>query len=235
MKILFLFSCVFMFPFLLLAQAEEAEPDTSYQYLFGEAFILGDSLIQMAQSDSGSILSDSVSFLAQFEADFYLSDSIFPDFGSYKTNVFSERLLRQPPSLVSVKIEELVDYSLTFVGLPYRFGGTSENGFDCSGFVRYVYGKYGRELPRSSREQVHIGSTIALSEVQKGDLLFFKGRNSRSSYIGHVAMVIEVSPDGKDVKMIHSTRHGLRADWLSQEPYYVKRYVTARRPGLNPP
>ena len=231
-KILFLVGCLFV-PFFVFAQVEEPEIDTTSLNFFGETFILGDSLMLMARSDSGALLSDSLAFIAQFEESFYLSDSIYLYAQSEGTNVFSERLLMQPPSVVSVEIEQLVDYSLTFVGLPYRFGGTTENGFDCSGFVRYVYGKHGYDLPRSSREQVHIGKTVPLEAVQKGDLLFFKGRNARSSTIGHVAMVIEVS-ENKDVKMIHSTRHGLRADWLSEEPYYRKRYVTAKRPDINP-
>ncbi|HQO49059.1 MAG TPA: C40 family peptidase [Bacteroidales bacterium] len=223
--------CLLFIPYVLLAQIEEMEPDTSFQDIFGEVFILGDSLLLEARADSGSIMQDSLAYIAQFEASFYFSDSVYLYADAERFNVFNERFLQQPPSVVSVEIEKLVDYSLTFVGLPYRFGGTTENGFDCSGFVRHVYGKHGLSLPRSSREQVLVGSEVSLDAVQKGDLLFFKGRNAKSPRIGHVALVIEVG-ENKDVKMIHSTRHGLRADWLSEEPYYRKRYVTARRPDL---
>ncbi|GAB1419144.1 hypothetical protein MASR2M12_19090 [Bacteroidales bacterium] len=211
------------------SQNAEIDSDTTYFNLFGDTFILADSLMLEARADSGSILSDSLAYIRQFETAFYFSDSIYLHANPVEGNVFADRLLQQPRSMVSVEIDQLIDYSLSFVGLPYRFGGTTERGFDCSGFTRYIFEKQGVDLPRSSREQVMVGKQVSLDSVQKGDLLFFKGRNARNPSIGHVAMVIDVA-ENKDVKMIHSTRHGLRTNWLSEEPYYRKRYVTARRP-----
>ncbi len=220
-------------PVVLWSQTITLRADTSYFNLFGESFILGDSLLLEARADTGSILSDSMAFIRQFETDFYFSDSVYLYANPSQTNVFADRLLQQPRSIVSAEIDQLVDYSLNFIGLPYRYGGTTESGFDCSGFTKYVFEKQGFELPRSSREQVLVGKSVSLDSVQKGDLLFFKGRNAKSPTIGHVALVIEVG-ENKDVKMIHSTRHGLRTNWLSEEPYYRKRYVTARRPDFKP-
>jgi cell wall-associated NlpC family hydrolase len=71
-----------------------------------------------------------------------------------------------------------------------------------------------------------LGETIRLSEIQPGDLMFFKGSNSKSSSIGHVAMVIEVLPD--DVKFIHAANGGVRIDNLKTK-YYIQRYVKAKR------
>lgn len=226
-RILVLF-LVFL-PALVWSQNAEIDSDTTYFNLFGDTFILADSLMLEARADSGSILSDSLAYIRQFETAFYFSDSIYLHANPVEGNVFADRLLQQPRSMVSVEIDQLIDYSLSFVGLPYRFGGTTERGFDCSGFTRYIFEKQGVDLPRSSREQVMVGKQVSLDSVQKGDLLFFKGRNARNPSIGHVAMVIDVA-ENKDVKMIHSTRHGLRTNWLSEEPYYRKRYVTARRP-----
>jgi cell wall-associated NlpC family hydrolase len=127
-----------------------------------------------------------------------------------------------------IPIDSLINYSRKFIGTPYRYGGRTEKGFDCSGFVYHVYKQFGIELPPSSRTQVHVGSPVSIDSVKKGDLLFFKGRNIKSAQIGHVAIVIDVS-DTNDVQMIHSTRHGLKEEWLSQEEYYKKRYVTSRR------
>ncbi len=226
-RILVLF-LVFL-PAFVWSQNAEIDSDTTYFNLFGDTFILADSLMLEARADSGSILSDSLAYIRQFETAFYFSDSIYLHANPVEGNVFADRLLQQPRSMVSVEIDQLIDYSLSFVGLPYRFGGTTERGFDCSGFTRYIFEKQGVDLPRSSREQVMVGKQVSLDSVQKGDLLFFKGRNARNPSIGHVAMVIDVA-ENKDVKMIHSTRHGLRTNWLSEEPYYRKRYVTARRP-----
>lgn len=127
-----------------------------------------------------------------------------------------------------IPIDSLINYSRKFIGTPYRYGGKTEKGFDCSGFVYHVYKQFGIILPPSSRTQVEVGSPVAIDSVRKGDLLFFKGRNIKSTQIGHVAIVIDVS-DTNDVQMIHSTRHGLKAEWLSQEEYYKKRYITSRR------
>ncbi|MBS4056257.1 MAG: C40 family peptidase [Bacteroidetes bacterium] len=126
-------------------------------------------------------------------------------------------------------VDSLIAFSKKFVGTPYRYGGRTEKGFDCSGFMYYIFRQYGMELPSSSRNQVNLGAPVAIDSVRKGDLLFFKGRNIKSSSIGHVALVIEVSESKKDVQIIHSTRHGLKIDWLTEEPYFRKRFVASRR------
>lgn len=127
-----------------------------------------------------------------------------------------------------IPLDSLINYSRKFVGLPYKFGGRTEKGFDCSGFVAHVFRNFGVELPPSSRSQVNVGIPVTNDSIRKGDLLFFKGRNVKSSSIGHVALVIDVS-DTNGVQMIHSTRHGLKIDWLSEEQYFKKRFVTTRR------
>lgn len=127
-------------------------------------------------------------------------------------------------------VDSLISYSKKYIGTPYRYGGRTEKGFDCSGFVMHVYNQFGIQLPPSSRTQVNIGSPVPIDSVQKGDLLFFKGRNLKNATIGHVAIVVDIEPETRDVLMIHSTtRGGLRLDWLFKEDYYRRRYVTSRR------
>lgn len=205
--------------FCTYGQSEEQKMDSTYLSVFGEPFILGDSLLLMTLSVEEGSAADSLSLEDQITNLALLSDSL---------SAISEKYPVVP-------IDSLINYSLSFVGTPYRMGGGSTKGFDCSGFVSYLYNKYGLQLPRSSREQALIGEQVNLDAVQKGDLIFFKGRNIKSKTIGHVALVIEVSADTNDVKMIHSTRHGLRTDWLSKEPYYKNRYVTSRRLEINQP
>jgi cell wall-associated NlpC family hydrolase len=129
---------------------------------------------------------------------------------------------------MQIPIDSLIDFSKKFIGTPYRYGGRSPKGFDCSGFVGYVFRQFGVELPPSSRSQALVGEKVARDSIQKGDLVFFKGRSSKSSNIGHVALVVAVS-DTNDIQFIHSTRHGLRLDWLSEEPYYKNRFMASRR------
>ena len=73
------------------------------------------------------------------------------------------------------KNNEIIEYADNFIGESYVYGGTSpETGFDCSGFVQYVYAHFGVDLPRTSREQVTCGSTVNnLSKAKAGDLIFY--------------------------------------------------------------
>lgn len=90
-------------------------------------------------------------------------------------------------SSVSSIRQQMVDYAKQFLGNPYVWGGTSlTNGTDCSGFTMSIYRKFGYSIPRVSRSQANAGTTISVSNVKPGDLLFY----GSGSYISHVAMYI---------------------------------------------
>ena len=112
------------------------------------------------------------------------------------------------------------------IGTRYRWGGESTRGFDCSGFVRYVFRESeGINLPRTSREQAKFGQPVSREDLQPGDIVSFAtGGGSR---VSHVGMYIG------DNKFIHSSSsRGVRIDTLTG--YYAKRFVNARRPVENP-
>lgn len=70
-------------------------------------------------------------------------------------------------------------------GTPYKFGGITTNGFDCSGFTRYVYSKMGVSLPRVSSQQFHQGVSVPKNQLKAGDLVFFKIKgNNVVSHVG---------------------------------------------------
>jgi cell wall-associated NlpC family hydrolase len=81
-------------------------------------------------------------------------------------------------STASVSASSVISYAEQFVGVPYVLGGTSPSGFDCSGFVQYVYAHFGVSLPRTSENQSTIGSAVSVSSAQPGDLLFWGGQGS---------------------------------------------------------
>lgn len=81
-------------------------------------------------------------------------------------------------STASVSASSVISYAEQFVGVPYVLGGTSPSGFDCSGFVQYVYAHFGVSLPRTSEAQSTIGSAVSVSSAQPGDLLFWGGQGS---------------------------------------------------------
>ena len=78
-----------------------------------------------------------------------------------------------PPA--SVEGNAILEKAATLVGTPYRLGGTSRNGFDCSGFTQYVFGALGVDLPRTSRAQMNAGTVVSRSEAQPGDLIWSPG------------------------------------------------------------
>ena len=121
------------------------------------------------------------------------------------------------------KASELVMQAMGLLGVPYKRGGNSEEkGFDCSGFVRYMYEKsVGLVLPRRAEEQAKVTEEISRSELKPGDLVFF---NTLKRTFSHVGIYVG------DGKFIHAPRPGkaVRVDDM-REAYWQKRFNGARR------
>lgn len=128
-------------------------------------------------------------------------------------------LIRQ----VSVRASDLVVNALSFLGVRYRYGGDSaRTGFDCSGFVRYVYQEtLGLVLPRNAASQSRVGEKVAESQLRPGDLVFF---NTLRRAFSHVGIYIG------NGEFIHSPRPGqsVRIESLDA-PYWARRFDGARR------
>lgn len=124
--------------------------------------------------------------------------------------------------------DSLLCHASKHLGKPYKPKGTSpKSGFDCSGFVRYNFKRFNIELPRSSTEQVKIGTKVDTENALPGDLIFFKGRSLKSKNAGHVGIV--VSKNERTIRFIHSAvTGGIRYDSTSSN-YYKKRYLSIRR------
>jgi cell wall-associated NlpC family hydrolase len=124
-------------------------------------------------------------------------------------------------------IQSLVSFATRHLHIPYRSGGSSKKGFDCSGFVRYCFNHWNIVLPHSSAAQAEHGEAVELDDARPGDLIFFKGNSTRSKRIGHVGIITEVAPGY--VKFIHSAwKGGIRYDLLNAA-YYSKRFVAIKR------
>jgi murein DD-endopeptidase MepM/ murein hydrolase activator NlpD len=124
--------------------------------------------------------------------------------------------------------QQVVDYALTFLGTPYHYGGTTEEGgFDCSGFVRHVFANFNLDIPHSSREQYALGRAVSKDNLEISDLLFFT-RPGHSKGVGHVGIYIG------DGQFIHASSGKNKKIVISglDSTYYVKRYVGARRLSL---
>jgi peptidoglycan DL-endopeptidase CwlO len=124
---------------------------------------------------------------------------------SASTNAISQTVSVQAPPPAGApppsQYGGVVGYAMSFVGTPYVWGGASPSGFDCSGFVMYVYAHFGVSLPHSSYAQYGYGSPVSMSQLQPGDLVFFDGLGHVGIYVGggsfihapHTGDVVKVS------------------------------------------
>jgi peptidoglycan DL-endopeptidase CwlO len=108
-------------------------------------------------------------------------------------------------------------YARKFVGVRYSYGGTSpRTGFDCSGFVRFVYAHFGLSLPHYTVSQFHLGRRVARKALHPGDLVFFNGLSHVGLYIGRGLFV-------------HAPHTGTRVQVESIYGWYAHEYAGARR------
>lgn len=111
---------------------------------------------------------------------------------------------------------ELVSYAKKLIGAPYSYGGSSPRGFDCSGFVRYVYSHFGISLPHSSFADIVRGRSVNRSNLLPGDLVFFDGNGHVGIYVGHG-------------EFIHAPHTGTVVRISSMSGWYASRFDGARR------
>ncbi|MDP2173211.1 MAG: CapA family protein [Candidatus Cloacimonadaceae bacterium] len=124
-------------------------------------------------------------------------------------------------------VQSLIDAGKRYLGNSYKFKNPLGDKMDCSGYLSYLFSLHDISLPNSSGAIGKSVDKINLASVQKGDLLFFKGRNRSSSAVGHVSMVIETN--GSDLKMIHSCQRGVLIDDYPRMKYYRDRFLYAGR------
>lgn len=133
----------------------------------------------------------------------------------------------EPPVSVSGNAADVVQTALGAIGTPYRWGGTAENGFDCSGLIQYAYGAHGIRLPRRSADQASAGAEVSpvVEALRPGDILLFS--KSPGAGVTHVGMYVG------ELKFIHSAADGVKLSRLDpRDPdggYWVARWVGARR------
>ncbi|MDD5215590.1 MAG: C40 family peptidase [Methylococcales bacterium] len=121
----------------------------------------------------------------------------------------------------------VVDYALQFQGAPYSYGNASpEKGFDCSGFVKYVYKHDGIELPRTVKEMANVLQPVPNENVRSGDLLFF---NTSGDSISHVGIFM----NGTNFIHAPSSKTGKVTVSSLKNTYWRERFVDARRPTKN--
>ena len=125
--------------------------------------------------------------------------------------------------------DALVEEAKHYLGRPYQWAANGPDRFDCSGFTRYVYSRFGIRLSRTAPAQAKDGRPVegGFEALQKGDILLFGGRLNKKS-IGHAAIFIEMDPKGDNFTFIHAARRGVIITEL-KETYYHDRFLGAVR------
>ncbi|CAI8835162.1 NlpC/P60 family protein [Pseudomonas sp. IT-P12] len=164
---------------------------------------------QQVSNNSVTAQSSSQRFQQELETDKELAN--FADGKSYQLPVLADSILERGMSLI---------------GTRYRFGGTSEAGFDCSGFIGYLFREEaGMNLPRSTREMINVDAPlVSRSALKPGDLLFF-ATNGRRGRVSHAGIYLG------DNQFIHSSSRksgGVRVDSLG-DSYWSKTFIEAKR------
>lgn len=115
----------------------------------------------------------------------------------------------------------LVSSAKAQLGTPYRYGGVTSSGFDCSGYTQFVFNKEGISIPRTTGQQYATGKPVSKSNLETGDLVFF---NTSGRGVSHVGIYIGSS------NFIHtSTSKGVMISSINDPAYWGKRYIGARR------
>ncbi len=127
----------------------------------------------------------------------------------------------------SVVANDLVSFAETLLGIPYRFGSMKkENGFDCSGFINYVFHNFKISVPRTSSDFTNAGMEVKPGDSKRGDIILFTGSNANSGEVGHMGIVTENTKN--NFTFIHAAS-GKGVMFSTLNSYFIPRFVKVIR------
>lgn len=125
--------------------------------------------------------------------------------------------------------DEVMKFAETLKGVPYVYGSINPNvGFDCSGFITYVFNHFGITVPRSSIDFTNVGKPIPVEQSKRGDIILFTGTNPAERFVGHMGLIVSNGPDS--LRFIHSTSgKAMGVTTTALGKYYQSRFVKTIR------
>ncbi|MFB9862658.1 C40 family peptidase [Rufibacter immobilis] len=127
----------------------------------------------------------------------------------------------------ATKADSIVAFALQRYGSDYTYGGTTEEGFDCSGFITFVFSRFGEKMPHGTSLQAKLGTSVPVQQARKGDLIIFTGTDLKDRTPGHSGIVITNPP--KAVQFVHSSSNGGVKVSELEGTLYQKRFLDIRR------
>lgn len=128
------------------------------------------------------------------------------------------------------EIDSLIEFARTLKGTPYVWGGHTEKGLDCTGFVHYCFARFEIQTPYSSKRFTNYGREVNLKEAMVGDIMVFRGTNPSDTRPGHVGIISEITPE--KLVFIHSSsskKHFGVVETSYYESGYPKRFLKVVR------
>jgi cell wall-associated NlpC family hydrolase len=211
-----------------LLALETAITKLFYLFLLPLCFVSCDEKVQQEQD---AMIIDSLMHTAQHGIRDSIKQSAAPDTvavvksGDTAAVPSSASMINTGPT----SPDELMRFAETLIGTPYAWASTDPKvGFDCSGFITYVFTHFKVRVPRSSVDFTNVGKTVSIGNAKRGDIILFTGTNSLEANIGHMGLVVSNGEQG--LEFIHATSGKAMAVTITKlNEQYKKRFIRVSR------